>query len=98
LRNNKLNIFCQRRCFDQLNLLVLGSSVGRGRGLYSTLGCKSLTVEDLSKSTPTSCYFDVHRLCQQANTGRSSSSDYCRTRCVHNSYNVCKQAFPRYGG
>lgn len=85
--NNKGSYLCIDRCWEQVNLLLRGSSAGRTTGAYSRYGCKDLDSSGLAKSTASSCNLDAANLCSRENYG----NDYCKRKCAQKAYSLCRR-------
>ncbi len=85
---NKGNLYCEEKCVDRMKLMVYTSSWDRGLGLYSTYSCKAANIDAINNAGSVSrCYFIAKDECALANP----ENDYCRRKCMQNSYAICRQ-------
>jgi hypothetical protein len=86
-RNNRWNALCQKKCEDQVRLMLRGTSIGRETGAFSGYNCKMISTGDLAKSSASSCSIDAANFCSRENY----NNEYCRKKCVQLATNFCRR-------
>lgn len=91
--NNRNNIFCQKRCFDQVRFMAQRySTASRPREsylAYYVTGCNDVDAAPLAGMIGNTCYFKASELCSTANP----SNNYCRQKCNQRLYTSCRASF-----
>ncbi len=88
VQNNKGNIFCQQECLDKMKLFIYTGKYDRQLGLIGAYDCKGIGTEATDPAKNSSeCYYLAKNACALANPNQ----DYCRRKCVEQSYAVCRR-------
>ncbi len=88
VQNNKGNVFCQQECLEKMKLFIYTGKYDRQLGLLGSYDCKGLGPEATSTAKSSSeCYYQAKNACAIANP----NNDYCRRKCVEQSYAVCRR-------
>ncbi len=88
VQNNKGNLFCQQQCIDKMKLFIYTGKYDRQLGLLGAYDCKGIGPEATGKAKSSSeCYYLAKNACTLANP----NNDYCRRKCVEQSYATCRR-------
>lgn len=88
--NNKGNMYCQNKCYEQVKLIILRGSnptMATSSRTFARFGCNIIDSSALaSTKTASQCYFTAKDACAVVNPG----SSYCRTKCTQSGYALCR--------
>jgi hypothetical protein len=87
---NQYNLFCQKRCFTNMQFAAQRySTASRPPDQYTAYyvtGCTDIDTKPLVGTIGNNCYFAASEACATAN----SQNNYCRQKCNQRAYSVCR--------
>jgi hypothetical protein len=88
VQNNKGDLFCQEQCIDKMKLFIYTGKIDSQLGMLGAYDCKGIGPEAIEPAKDSNqCYFMAKDACALANP----TNDYCRRKCVQQSYAVCRR-------